>query len=356
MERFEQDMVIKRKVKSRTYHIDLQTDQAPSFTHFEIEELYNHGLDIPEEVIQNILNLPRETLITDLERVLEDAICRYEYFYNETAKEYDVWNEDRLNFSVHAILLLTELRSKQSLDKILNLLRQGDEFWEFWYSDLLEDIFSESVATLAEYNIEAITNFVKEPDLDTYSRNVGVSALEMVAMFHGERRNEVINHFDDLIQFHLSQLDNDRIIDTALLSFLVWSCMNISASELLPSIKELYMHNLIEKSIVGDFKRVEKVINDEMAGKRDQPKTIYERYDFLDDSVFIDGFTPPKNLTDNKGSLHPFSEFREDDPADTSSPSLFNSKLKTATNPYKDTGRNDPCPCGSGKKYKKCCL
>ena len=22
----------------------------------------------------------------------------------------------------------------------------------------------------------------------------------------------------------------------------------------------------------------------------------------------------------------------------------------------KKTGRNDPCPCGSGKKYKKCCL
>ncbi|MBE0511389.1 MAG: SEC-C domain-containing protein, partial [Gammaproteobacteria bacterium] len=20
------------------------------------------------------------------------------------------------------------------------------------------------------------------------------------------------------------------------------------------------------------------------------------------------------------------------------------------------TGRNDPCPCGSGKKYKQCCL
>ena len=21
-----------------------------------------------------------------------------------------------------------------------------------------------------------------------------------------------------------------------------------------------------------------------------------------------------------------------------------------------ETGRNDPCPCGSGKKYKQCCL
>jgi uncharacterized protein len=27
-----------------------------------------------------------------------------------------------------------------------------------------------------------------------------------------------------------------------------------------------------------------------------------------------------------------------------------------AVNPFKDVGRNDPCPCGSGKKYKKCCL
>ncbi|MEZ9629749.1 SEC-C metal-binding domain-containing protein [Vibrio breoganii] len=24
-------------------------------------------------------------------------------------------------------------------------------------------------------------------------------------------------------------------------------------------------------------------------------------------------------------------------------------------NPFKDVGRNDSCPCGSGKKYKKCC-
>src|SRR6266850_1157957 len=27
-----------------------------------------------------------------------------------------------------------------------------------------------------------------------------------------------------------------------------------------------------------------------------------------------------------------------------------------AVNPFKGIGRNDPCPCGSGKKFKKCCL
>ena len=30
-------------------------------------------------------------------------------------------------------------------------------------------------------------------------------------------------------------------------------------------------------------------------------------------------------------------------------------RQKTTIIKYKETGRNEPCPCGSGKKYKKCC-
>ncbi len=30
--------------------------------------------------------------------------------------------------------------------------------------------------------------------------------------------------------------------------------------------------------------------------------------------------------------------------------------FETGDEAYKNVGRNDPCPCGSGKKYKKCCL
>jgi hypothetical protein len=28
---------------------------------------------------------------------------------------------------------------------------------------------------------------------------------------------------------------------------------------------------------------------------------------------------------------------------------------KPVSNPYCHVGRNDPCPCGSGKKFKRCC-
>jgi len=31
-------------------------------------------------------------------------------------------------------------------------------------------------------------------------------------------------------------------------------------------------------------------------------------------------------------------------------------KGETFKKRYTDTGRNDPCPCGSGQKFKKCCM
>jgi preprotein translocase subunit SecA len=30
-------------------------------------------------------------------------------------------------------------------------------------------------------------------------------------------------------------------------------------------------------------------------------------------------------------------------------------RRRTMISGKKDIGRNDPCPCGSGRKYKKCC-
>jgi len=33
-----------------------------------------------------------------------------------------------------------------------------------------------------------------------------------------------------------------------------------------------------------------------------------------------------------------------------------NDDADPAQNPLRDVGRNDPCPCGSGKKFKHCCL
>ena len=43
-----------------------------------------------------------------------------------------------------------------------------------------------------------------------------------------------------------------------------------------------------------------------------------------------------------------------DGPEDTSNLEILLNPVKTKVSDPK-TGRNDPCPCGSGMKYKKCC-
>jgi len=52
------------------------------------------------------------------------------------------------------------------------------------------------------------------------------------------------------------------------------------------------------------------------------------------------------DLTDEKEREKFFSEKRRNSEADSSS---------AKQSKRKKIGRNDPCPCGSGKKYKKCC-
>ena len=37
-------------------------------------------------------------------------------------------------------------------------------------------------------------------------------------------------------------------------------------------------------------------------------------------------------------------------------PARIEPKQSLPPEAFKNVGRNDPCPCGSGKKYKKCCL
>ena len=46
---------------------------------------------------------------------------------------------------------------------------------------------------------------------------------------------------------------------------------------------------------------------------------------------------------------------RAEDEASAASPAVEAAVLPAAEAKPVKVGRNDPCPCGSGKKYKKCC-
>jgi hypothetical protein len=64
-------------------------------------------------------------------------------------------------------------------------------------------------------------------------------------------------------------------------------------------------------------------------------------------------FAPFDDTIEELSSLYAFSA-DDDEDEDDWAPAFGASE--PAINPFKGVGRNDPCPCGSGKKFKRCCL
>ena len=66
---------------------------------------------------------------------------------------------------------------------------------------------------------------------------------------------------------------------------------------------------------------------------------------------FICGIEPdhPEDITELEYMLNPKSFGGKQ-------PKMKQIHNVTVVNTQPKIGRNDPCPCGSGKKYKKCCL
>lgn len=111
--------------------------------------------------------------------------------------------------------------------------------------------------------------------------------------------------------------------------------------EMLPEIQFLIENDLIDEMCVGNYDSYV----DEMFCYSESEQNFCET---------------PLNATD---MLRNWSMFEnDDDKMNTVDEKTFEKMLKAATkSPVKATarkkiGRNDPCPCGSGKKYKFCCM
>jgi uncharacterized protein YchJ len=101
---------------------------------------------------------------------------------------------------------------------------------------------------------------------------------------------------------------------------------------------EALCHQFSEKALPEISQHMEK---EEFSGLTDIEQTAYSYYSIL-------GLEHPDREEWRKAAMESELDFRKD--SDQGS-FLQNVSVRNETK----VGRNDPCPCGSGKKYKKCC-
>jgi len=110
--------------------------------------------------------------------------------------------------------------------------------------------------------------------------------------------------------------------------------------------KEL-MISRYEAFVKKDWEYIVKTSTHQTLQELQQPSNIeWLKLNVLDDYDDIVEFKAYYKENGVVGVLHEKSRFiQEDGVWKYESGELFNSKVE----------RNEPCPCGSGKKYKKCC-
>ena len=329
--RFEEEEKTRITPQFLSYDKSKQNKKAPDFNHHEINELYRNDIEIDRDILKHILSLPRETLIIDLKNVLKDSICRFEYF--KSLEEKNEINYTQLTFPIHAIFLLGELEANDAITDILDTFCQGEEFIRFWYGDYITDSFWEPLYKLAENNMEQFKEFMFKSGVYTYAKSEVSTAVTQFYFHHFEQRDKILNWYDSILNHYLTS-KQDNLIDTDLIGLMICEIMEADLKELIPVIEKLYDKGFVAQGICGSFKEVKKDFGDrKISYHKKDILSIYDRYLYIENNWYSYNNEEQDQLFDSNKQNEITYERNE-------------AKI----------GRNDPCPCGSGKKYKKCCI
>jgi len=318
-----------------SYDASVQTDQPPEFMHPQIHELYKADYHIDREVLAGILALPRESLIDDLRKVLRDAIQRYEYF-NRLADEGEI-EDEKMFFPIHAVFMLGELKAGKALDDILETLRQGEYFADFWYGVFLSEIFWQPLYKLIDHNLEVFRDFMLEPGVYTFAKSMVSSTVLQYYLHNSDSKEQIRGWYQDVLTGYLTT-EQENLIDTDLISLIICDVMEGGFRDLLLVIDNLFEAGYVSETICGTRREVHKDFGDEeIASWKKEVLSIYDQYD----DIVNNWYDQDEDMTEEDSDSELLTE---ETPGD--GPVIREPKV----------GRNDPCPCGSGKKYKKCCL
>ena len=189
-------------------------------------------------------------------------------------------------------------------------------------------------------DLAGIQSLIENQGADEWSRIAGLSSLVTLVAAGQKSRDEIVSYFAHL--FH-GKLTRQR---SPVWGSLVSCCADLYPAELLADIRQAYEEGLVDPGYI----RLENVERDLEVGKDRLLARLANNPDLrlVEDTVA------------EMGSWACFREEKETrSQAATRSPANLNSTPAAGPPQLKKagpkTGRNEPCPCGSGKKYKKCC-
>lgn len=274
----------------------------------------------------------REEIIPELLRVLEEIADPVQ------AAEIDA--EGGYMAHLYAMFLLAQFREARAYPLMLRIALLSSDLLESLFGDILTESLGQVLASVCDGNLEGMQSLIENPAADEWVRGAALGGLTTLVAAGVKSREEVLCYFADLFRGKLT--DKNDVVWSELVAY----SADLYAPELLAEIEEAYENGLIDPSFIGlddvkrDLARGKDWAMEQLA--RDPHRHLID--DTVKEMAWWDSFQEkkPESKLPGMPGINSLNPWQED------SYSGFKRALPKI-------GRNDPCPCGSGMKYKKCC-
>jgi hypothetical protein len=235
----------------------------------------------------------------------------------------------------YALMLLAHFKTSSAHKTIVDLFSLPGNLTDELFGDIkTEDLPVILLRTCGE-SFDLIKSLVLNKEADEYCR---CSAIQTFVYAEAEGmipREEVVSFLGSL--FTGNEVDKDHSNFWSLLA--IYIC-GLYPEELMDTIKKAYQDGLIWPGMVN-YEEFEDVLSEGREKCRERVKKGLQLRSFDDIHAQMSWWA-----CFDQNQKPPVSSFDEYTP-----PQKISGKKKS-----EKIGRNAPCPCGSGKKYKKCCL
>ncbi len=290
----------------------------------------------PEQAINEII-ADKERYLPQIRAIMQRVVDEPDFFIEE---------ED---YSGHlfAVFLLSLWRDTESFELIIDAFA-GDGVDEIW-CDTMHEI-GRFILSTWNGNLRKVVDFIKDKNVNQYVRMNAFGGL--VGLFFREKitREQLLEITREIIRDCLCHKNK-----VFFAGFICELCQ-VYCPELHEDIRKLFAKKLVDPEWVSleDFERDQNTRKSENEPKdsslRQPIENIHE--ELSEWAMFMDWEDDDDDNDDNEYfDEDDFDEFDEEDFGE-----FEPQQVQSPTEKYPGTGRNDPCPCGSGKKYKKCCL
>jgi hypothetical protein len=258
--------------------------------------------------------------------------------------------------AVLALFLLTEFEAKEALPVILEAVSLPDDGPLDLFGDGIIDDLASILAALADDAPEVVADVITNRSFSDYIRSAAAGTyLHWVRDGRWTREQAVQRlreHLDDAI----------RIEDLEGTTGLIWELASYAAHEAWGDIQEAFRRGLVDEGMISldyvrrNIARGESRFREslESCGPTGVPDTVDEVRSW---ASYQDEDQEEDDDSDWRLPQTPFGSSRMRVVSCVPDPDYQGPVEPVATirNTSQKVGRNDPCPCGSGKKYKKCC-